>query len=127
MQNYLRAKIESFSFIANSPFYQEAALIVFFTRVSQFQERLSAKTSPVSNHWPGYHGAPTDVLAAQNFFKTKIRNVPEDPKRKIYVHFINTTDANVLDKVKASMDDVVAQRKLDAVHEDTLVASEKDA
>jgi hypothetical protein len=119
--------MESLKYTINYPGLQEKTFVVFFTRLSQFRKSILGAISKTSweKYWPDYIGAPADIVAAQIFFEQKIRDSTQNPSVRIHVHFINTTDADTLDKFKAPVDEVIAYCKPDAVNKARLVAGEK--
>jgi guanine nucleotide-binding protein subunit alpha, other len=100
-----------FEQISNSGYYNKAALLILFTNMDYFSKRIRSGMSPIHKYFPDYQGRPTDVLGAQDFFAKKFRNlVPQsDIPREVYIHFVNSTDTDLLRKIMGSLQDMIVQ------------------
>lgn len=101
-----------FESIANSKYFEKSALILFLNKIDLFKEKVESGRAPIAEHFPDYTGAPTDVVAGQEFFARKFKNLVRDPEKDAYIHFTNATDTNLLDKTMKSVQDMIVQRNL---------------
>lgn len=101
-----------FESIANSKYFEKAALILFLNKIDLFREKLASGMSPINKYFPEYQGKNTDIAAAQEFFAEKFRNLVRQPNKEIYVHYTNATDTDLLKKTMASVRDMIVQRNL---------------
>jgi len=98
--------------ISNSKYFEKSALILFLNKIDLFREKLSSGMSPITKHFPDYHGKNTDVDAAQSFFANKFRNLVRNSNKEVYIHYTNATDTDLLKKTMASVQDMIVQRNL---------------
>ena len=101
-----------FESIANSKYFEKSALILFLNKIDLFRDKLSTGMSPISRHFPEYRGKDTDIVAAQEFFAEKFKNLVRQPNKEVYVHYTNATDTDLLKKTMASVQDMIVQRNL---------------
>lgn len=101
-----------FESIANSKYFEKAALILFLNKIDLFRAKISSGAAKINQHFPDYTGSDTDVEAGQQFFAQKFRNLVRDPNKEAYVHYTNATDTNLLDKTMKSVQDMIVQRNL---------------
>ena len=81
-------------------------------KIDLFKEKIESGRAPIAPHFPDYTGNPTDVVAGQEFFARKFKNLVRDPEKDAYIHFTNATDTNLLDKTMKSVQDMIVQRNL---------------
>lgn len=113
--NQMHEALMLFESIANSKYFEKAALILFLNKVDLFREKLLTGSSPINKHFPDYYGKPNDIDAAQEFFANKFRNLVRAPKKELYVHYTTATDTDLLKKTMASVQDMIVQRNLNAL------------
>jgi guanine nucleotide-binding protein subunit alpha len=104
-----------FESLLNSEDFSRSNAIIFFTKIDIFREKILTGLSPVNKHFPDYHGRPTDVMAAQEFFADKFRNLTRQHEKGCYIQFVNTTDTDILKKLTCSVHDAIVQRNLNAL------------
>jgi guanine nucleotide-binding protein subunit alpha len=104
-----------FESIANSKYFEKSALILFLNKIDLFREKLATGMSPVNKYFPDYHGKPSDIVAAQEFFADKFRGLVRQQNKEVYVHYTNATDTDLLKKTMVSVQDMIVQRNLNAL------------
>ena len=104
-----------FESIANSRYFERAALILFLNKLDLFRDKLASGMSPITKYFPEYTGRPDDVPAAQEFFAKKFRNLVRNPNKEVYVHYTTATDTDLLKKTMDSVQDMIVQRNLNAL------------
>lgn len=100
-----------FEQIANSRYFDKAALILFLNKMDLFREKLKSGISPINRYFSDYHGSARDVKAGQNFFADKFKALVRK-KKELYIHFTNATDTNLLKVTMKSVQDMIVQRNL---------------
>ena len=101
-----------FESIANSKYFEKSALILFLNKMDLFTEKVQSGRAPIQDYFPDFVGNDRDVMAGQDFFLKKFKNLVRDPGKEAYVHFTNATDTNLLDKTMRSVQDMIVQRNL---------------
>jgi guanine nucleotide-binding protein subunit alpha, other len=101
-----------FEYIANSKYFEKAALLLFLNKSDLFREKISGGKSPIRRHFPDYKGADDDVQAGQEFFAAKFRNLVFNKRKEIYIHYTNATDTDLLKKTMRSVQDMIVRRNL---------------
>jgi guanine nucleotide-binding protein subunit alpha, other len=105
-----------FEQISNSSYFSKSALLLFLNKMDLFREKLLISgANPIHKYFPDYHGKPTDVSAAQEFFAEKFKGLLRKPDKEVYVHYTNATDTDLLKKTMASVQDMIVQRNLNAL------------
>lgn len=99
-----------FESLVNGEWFKKKPIILFLNKIDLFREKLSV--SPVTNHFPDYHGEPTDVDAAAKFFADRFRGINRVVDREIYIHFTNATDTTLLRATMQSVQDMIIQKNL---------------
>jgi guanine nucleotide-binding protein subunit alpha, other len=100
-----------FEQIANSRYFDKAALILFLNKMDLFREKLKSGISPIGRYFSDYRGSSRDVKAGQNFFADKFKALVRK-KKELYIHFTNATDTNLLKVTMKSVQDMIVQRNL---------------
>ncbi len=70
------------------------------------------KTRPVDKFFPKYTGDPFDAEMIQEFFATTFISKHRDPDKKIFTHFINSTDADIIKRTMDSVQENIVLRNL---------------
>jgi guanine nucleotide-binding protein subunit alpha len=100
-----------FEQIANSRYFEKAALILFLNKMDLFREKLQSGVNPIGRYFSDYRGGPRDVKGGQTFFADKFK-VLIRKKKELYIHFTNATDTNLLKVTMKSVQDMIVQRNL---------------
>jgi guanine nucleotide-binding protein subunit alpha len=114
-QNQMHEALMLFESIANSKYFEKSALILFLNKIDLFREKLATGMSPINKYFPDYHGRPSDIVAAQEFFADKFKGLVRQPNKEVYVHYTNATDTDLLKKTMSSVQDMIVQRNLNAL------------
>ena len=104
-----------FESLANSKYFEKAALIIFLNKMDIFREKIQSGKAPIKTHFPDFTGDDRDVLAGQEFFAKKLQNLVRSPNKQAYVHYTNATDTTVLDKTMKSVQDMIVQKNLNSL------------
>lgn len=101
-----------FESIANSKYFEKSAMIIFLNKMDVFREKIQSGNAPIKKHFPDYTGHDQDIVAGQEFFARKFKNLIRDPRKEAYVHYTNATDTTLLDKTMKSVQDMIVQKNL---------------
>src|ERR1700761_1764599 len=112
MQNQMHEALMLFESIANSKYFEKAAMILFLNKIDLFDEKILSGKAPIRDHFPDYTGGDKDAEAGREFFSKKFKNLVRDTTKDTYVHYTNATDTNLLDKTMKSVQDMIVQRNL---------------
>jgi guanine nucleotide-binding protein subunit alpha len=104
-----------FESLVNLKYFEKSVVILFFTKIDLFREKLSTGKAPIDELFPDYYGGPTDVIAAKEFFATKFKQLNRKSDRKCYVHFVDAIDSDLLEKAVTSVENAVIRRNLNAL------------
>lgn len=104
-----------FQHISNSPYFKRSGIILLFTEMERFRDKLSSGYSPIHRHFPDYQGSPCDIEAAQSFLAQKFKCLVQRPDVYVYIHYVNSTDTNVFKKIHYSVADMIIHRTLNDV------------
>lgn len=109
-QNQMHEAMMLFESLVNGEWFKKKPIILFLNKIDLFKEKLTL--SPVTNHFPDYHGEPTDVDSAAKFFADRFRGINRILEREIYIHFTNATDTTLLRATMQSVQDMIIQKNL---------------
>ena len=112
IQNQMHEALMLFESIANSKYFEKAALILFLNKMDLFRDKVMSGKAPIRDYFPDYAGAERNIEDGQEFFAQKFKNLVRDPQKEAYVHYTNATDTNLLDKTMKSVQDMIVQRNL---------------
>jgi guanine nucleotide-binding protein subunit alpha len=110
LQNQMHEAMMLFESLANGEWFKRKPIILFLNKIDLFKEKLAI--SPVSNHFPDYHGADNDYDAAAKYFADRFRGINRMPEREIYIHYTNATDTTLLKATMDSVQDMIIQKNL---------------
>jgi guanine nucleotide-binding protein subunit alpha, other len=99
-----------FENLVNSEWFRRKPVILFLNKVDLFRAKLAI--SPISKHFPDYHGVTTDFEAAGKYFASRFRGINRMSDREIYIHYTNATDTNLLKATMDSVQDMIIQKNL---------------
>ncbi len=99
-----------FESLVNGEWFKRKPIILFLNKIDLFRDKLAI--SPVSAHFPDYHGADTDYDAAAKYFADRFRGINRIADREIYIHFTNATDTTLLKATMQSVQDMIIQKNL---------------
>ncbi|KAN0083080.1 Guanine nucleotide binding protein (G-protein), alpha subunit [Elaphomyces granulatus] len=108
--NQMHEAMMLFESLVNGEWFKRKPIILFLNKMDLFKEKLAK--SPVSKHFPDYHGSNTDFEAAGKYFADRFRGINRMPDREIYIHYTNATDTNLLKATMNSVQDMIVQKNL---------------
>ena len=101
-----------FESIANSIHFANSVLILFFTKIDIFREKVLSGMEPIKNYFSDYGGGSTDITAAQEFFAKKFKSLVRVPNRDVYFYYINARDTDCIKKTIESIQDTIINRNI---------------
>ena len=102
-----------FESLVNGEWFKKKPIILFLNKIDLFREKLAI--SPISAHFPEYHGRNDDEVAAVKFFADRFRGINRSAEREIYVHYTNATDTTLLKATMQSVQDMIIQKNLSSL------------
>ncbi|KAK2741843.1 hypothetical protein FQN55_008130 [Onygenales sp. PD_40] len=108
--NQMHEAMMLFESLVNGEWFKRKPVILFLNKIDLFKEKLAI--SPVSKHFPDYHGPEGDYEAAAKFFAERFRGITRVPEREIYIHYTNATDTTLLKATMDSVQDMIIQKNL---------------
>ena len=99
-----------FESLVNGEWFKRKPIILFLNKMDLFKAKLAI--SPVSKHFPDYHGSNANFEAAGKYFADRFRGINRMPDREIYIHYTNATDTNLLKATMDSVQDMIVQKNL---------------
>jgi len=108
--NQMHEAMMLFESLVNGEWFKRKPIILFLNKMDLFKVKLAI--SPVSKHFPDYHGSNTDFEAAGKYFADRFRGINRMPDREIYIHYTNATDTNLLKATMDSVQDMIVQKNL---------------
>ncbi|KAF2232347.1 G-alpha-domain-containing protein [Viridothelium virens] len=98
--NRLSEALTLFESVTRSVWFANSAIVLFFTKVDIFLEKVTSGEIPIGKYFPEYDMLPNDIAAAQEFFANKFKKVAQITRKEIQVHYINVLSA---ESVKEAM------------------------
>ncbi|KAK2746464.1 hypothetical protein FQN57_003090 [Myotisia sp. PD_48] len=108
--NQMHEAMMLFESLVNGEWFKRKPVILFLNKIDLFKEKLAI--SPVSQHFPDYHGPDGDFESAVKYFADRFRGITRVPEREIYVHQTNATDTTLLKATMDSVQDMIIQKNL---------------
>jgi guanine nucleotide-binding protein subunit alpha, other len=108
--NQMHEAFMLFESLVNGEWFKDKPIILFLNKIDIFKEKLAA--SPISAHFPDYHGKNTDEEAAKRYFANRFQAINRNSNREIYIHFTNATDTNLLKETMQDVQDMLIQKNL---------------
>lgn len=110
MQNQMYEAMMLFESLVNGEWFKRKPVILFLNKIDLFKEKV--QYSPISKHFPDYHGPEGDFDSAVKFFADRFRGLTRVPEREIYIHRTNATDTTLLKATMDSVQDMIIQKNL---------------
>jgi len=107
--------LELFKEISNLYVFKRAALVLFLNKIDLLRWKLEVGISPVRRFYPDYTADPADFHACQAYFADKFKRLYNDPEKKLYVHFTNATDTDLLKVTMVSVQRMILQNSFTRV------------
>jgi guanine nucleotide-binding protein subunit alpha len=102
-----------FESLVNGEWFKRKPIILFLNKIDLFKEKIAF--SPVSKHFPDYHGPEGNFEAAAKYFADRFRGITRVPEREIYIHYTNATDTTLLKATMESVQDMIIQKNLNSL------------
>ena len=109
-QNQMHEAMMLFESLVNGEWFKTKPIILFLNKVDLFRAKIAK--SPISAHFPDYHGKATDEEAGKKYFADRFRGINRTADREIYIHYTNATDTTLLKATMQSVQDMIIQKNL---------------
>ncbi|KAL0095857.1 guanine nucleotide binding protein, alpha [Phycomyces blakesleeanus] len=111
--NQMQEALMLFDTICNSPWFVSTSMILFLNKIDIFQSKIN--TSPVSEWFPDYKGSNVDVDQAKSYFSKRFLRLNRSASKKVYVHYTDATDTQLLEHVMLAVSDIILNENLDTL------------
>ena len=108
----MKESISLFEAICNSLFLKKGPIILFFTHVELFREKISSQAQPLKQYFSDYYGSPTNVRAAGEFLAAKFKSCARDYGEDVYIHFIYGICTDIWPRIMDSIHDHIVEQDL---------------
>jgi guanine nucleotide-binding protein subunit alpha, other len=108
--NQMHEAFMLFESLVNGEWFKDKPIILFLNKIDLFREKL--KKSPISAHFPDYHGGDQNEEAAKQFFANRFKAINRNATREIYINFTNATDTDLLSVTMSDIQDMLIQKNL---------------
>jgi hypothetical protein len=100
----------SFDSLLNSVNSQHAEMLLFFTNVDRFRDKIEAGEHPIRKTFPQYEGDDFDADRGMDFFTDFFLRLNQDPERVCSVEYTHERDTRILHKLHRCVDIALSQR-----------------
>lgn len=88
-----------FQYVTTADFYRDAEILLLFTNVDCFCEKIEAGESPIKQWFPEYQGHDLDADQGMDFFTDLYLRMQPDSERVCGVEYTHERDTNLLRKI----------------------------
>lgn len=88
-----------FQAVITADYYKDADMLVLFTNVDWFCEKIEAGERPIKQWFPEYQGHDLDADQGMDFFTDLYMRMNENSERVPTVEYTHERDANLLRKI----------------------------
>ena len=105
--NRMQESLALFDSICNSRWFVRTSIILFLNKIDLFKSKVAH--SPISDFFPDYAGAPSDVQAGCEYFSHRFQALNQNPQKQVYVHLTCATDTSQIKFVLSAVNDIIIQ------------------
>lgn len=120
-----------FDLICNSPWFINTSIVLFLNKIDVFKEKI--KRSPISKYFPDYAGKRRELLTrplfnilclkgpdddfeqARAYFRQRFLKLNRNQEKRIYTHYTDATDTNLLQHVMVAVSDTILNENLNTL------------
>ncbi|KAI7907112.1 putative Gpa2-guanine nucleotide-binding protein alpha-2 subunit [Cokeromyces recurvatus] len=102
-----------FDTICNANWFVKTSMILLLNKIDIFRKKIAY--SNVSDYFPDYQGPANNYDVAKNYFKARFQRLNRRADKRVYVHFTNATDTNLLQHVMMAVSDIILSENLNSV------------
>ncbi|KAJ7864609.1 guanine nucleotide binding protein, alpha subunit, partial [Mycena olivaceomarginata] len=109
-QNRMRRSLALFERIINNPYFTRTSIILFFTKLDIFRDKVTTGKAPLERHFPEYIGGP-DVNKAAKYVLWRFMQ-QNRARLSVYPHLTQATDNSCTRLVLAAVKETILQNAL---------------
>ena len=103
-------EMASFDALLNVAQFQRAEMLLFFTNVDAFRDKIEAGEHPIKKVFPQYEGDDLDADRGMDFFTDLFLRLDRDPERVCSVEYTHQRDTRILHKIHRCVNIALSQR-----------------
>lgn len=107
----MSANLDMFDSVANYSRCIHTEIVIFFTNISLFRQKIASGNRPIKKWFPAYEGADLDADSGMDFFTDLVLRRNRVASRVCVVEYIYEHDLEILLKLHRCMDIAFKQRK----------------
>ncbi|KAL1926641.1 hypothetical protein VTP01DRAFT_5536 [Rhizomucor pusillus] len=111
--NHMVESLMVFDLICNSPWFINTSIVLFLNKIDVFKEKI--KRSPISKYFPDYAGPDDDFEQARAYFRQRFLKLNRNQEKRIYTHYTDATDTNLLQHVMVAVSDTILNENLNTL------------
>ncbi|ORY94840.1 putative Gpa2-guanine nucleotide-binding protein alpha-2 subunit [Syncephalastrum racemosum] len=99
-----------FENICNSHWFKNTSIILLLNKIDIFKKKISY--SPISKYFRDYNDGD-NLDMAKTYFKNRFEHLITYPRERLYTHYTDATDTQLLDRVMSAVLDIVMNDSVD--------------
>ncbi|KAI8059361.1 putative Gpa2-guanine nucleotide-binding protein alpha-2 subunit [Gongronella butleri] len=111
--NQMHEALMLFDTICNSPWFVNTSMILFLNKIDILKEKINV--SPVSRWFPDYKGDDHDFEQTRAYFKKRFQRLNQNTDKRVYIHFTDATDTQLLKHVMLAVTDIILNENLNTL------------
>ena len=110
-QTIMAANLDTFDSVANYSRRIHTEIVIFFTNIGLFRQKIASGSRPIKKWFPAYEGGDLDADSGVDFFTDLVLRRNRVTSRVCVVEYIYEHDSEILQKLHRCMDIAFKQRK----------------
>ncbi|KAI8384501.1 heterotrimeric G-protein alpha subunit (G-alpha, GPA2) [Radiomyces spectabilis] len=111
--NQMQEALMLFDTICNSKWFVHTSMILFLNKIDIFKKKIL--TSPVSKWFPDFRGDNNDLEQTRTYFKRRFQHLNRSTEKRVYSHYTDATDTNLLQHVMMAVSDIILNENLNTL------------
>ncbi|KAI9257773.1 putative Gpa2-guanine nucleotide-binding protein alpha-2 subunit [Helicostylum pulchrum] len=111
--NQMHEALMLFDTTCNSHWFEKTSMILLLNKIDIFKKKIVY--SPIQDYFPDYKGHVESYDAAKEYFKRRFQRLNHKPDKRVYVHFTDATDTNLLQHVMMAVSDIILNENLSSI------------
>ncbi|KAI9361449.1 guanine nucleotide binding protein, alpha subunit [Pilaira anomala] len=111
--NQMHEALMLFDTTCNSHWFEKTSMILLLNKIDIFKKKILY--SPIQDYFPDYKSHPESYDTAKDYFKKRFQRLNHKPDKRVYVHFTDATDTNLLQHVMMAVSDIILNENLNSI------------